>query len=503
MELLESSLQSLTSKEKKSFRKNIELHRDAQLTLQLYDLLIQEKTIEDTLIRKKLFGKEERSNQAYYMLRSRLYQKLIEFLKDEFNNTDSSGEAQAASLIYVAQNFINRKAYQPADDLLHRAEKLAEEAHLFEHLALIYAKRLAHADHLVANFDELVSKATSNLEIREQMYKLNIAFASIRKKLQELRRSGSHFDPEETIRETLKPFHFTRQNIRTNPVFMHRLAELWRSVIISAKSYSAFKPFLLKAYRSLEQANAFHGYNKHLQLDLVYYITHVNYRTRDFTEATKWNLLLEKFLQEEQFQGHPTKIKLIGIKAGIAFYSKKPQDAISILVDYLNDNAKLSNTREYLNLQLNFAVYTFFQKSYSEANRILRSLPAKNKQKEDLMGHEWYFKHDLIEVIFQYELGNTDIAWKYLQRIKSQYAQLLQEPNYQRVQKFIGFIEIFLNNPEEITQPNFAQRVQESNIKLVGENEDIQAILFFCWLRSKMQRKDCYEVLLERVYEME
>jgi hypothetical protein len=502
MELLESSLQSLTSKEKKSFRKNIESHRDALLTLQLFDLLIQDKTTDDTLIRKKLFGKEERSNQAYYMLRSRLYQKLIEFLKDEFNNTDSSGEAQVASLIYVAQNFINRKAYQPADDLLRRAEKLAEEAHHFEHLSQIYAKRLAHADHLVTNFDELVIKATANLEIREQVYRLNLAFAAIRKTLKELRIKGSHFAPEETIRETIKQFRFTQKSIRTNPVFMHRLAELWRSVIISAKSYALFKPFLLKAYRSLQEANAFHGYNKHLQLDFLYFIAHVNYRTRNFSAASQWCDKLEEILQEEQFQNHPLHAKQVGLKAGILFYTHQRESAIQLISNYLIQHSTENETKEHLNLRLNVSVYTFFLDKYSEANKLLRNIPTRSKTLEETVGHEWFFKRDLIEVVYQYELANIDIAWKYLQRIKTQYSMLLQEPNYQRVNIFIGFIEEFFKQPENITEPAFAQRIVESNIRWAGEHEDIQAILFFCWLRSKMKKKDCYSVLLERIDEM-
>ncbi len=61
------------------------------------------------------------------------------------------------------------------------------------------------------------------------------------------------------------------------------------------------------------------------------------------------------------------------------------------------------------------------------------------------------------------------------------------------------FILYFFNYPEHIQSEIFKEQVIQSNIRQDAQTEDVQAILFFCWLRSKMIGRECYEVLLELV----
>jgi hypothetical protein len=62
---------------------------------------------------------------------------------------------------------------------------------------------------------------------------------------------------------------------------------------------------------------------------------------------------------------------------------------------------------------------------------------------------------------------------------------------------FLKFIRRMITNPELVATPAFAEEVKEASLGWPGEKEDIQAITFFCWLKSKMLRRNYYEVLLE------
>jgi hypothetical protein len=128
-------------------------------------------------------------------------------------------------------------------------------------------------------------------------------------------------------------------------------------------------------------------------------------------------------------------------------------------------------------------------------------LPVRTKQLETEFGKEWFFKRDLIEVIFQYELNNIDYSHSRLKAIPRDYGSMLAEPNYRRALIFIDFLLAYYDDPEKVRTQAFKEEVVAAKIGWEGQTEDIQAILFFCWLRSKMQNRACYEVMLERVME--
>jgi hypothetical protein len=109
------------------------------------------------------------------------------------------------------------------------------------------------------------------------------------------------------------------------------------------------------------------------------------------------------------------------------------------------------------------------------------------------------FQKELIEVIFQYELGKLDLAQQRLKLVRRQYSDFLSLERNQRIGKFMQFIQYYFNYPELIQSESFKEQVMQSNIRQDAQTEDVQAILFFCWLRSKMIGRACYDVLLELV----
>jgi hypothetical protein len=120
---------------------------------------------------------------------------------------------------------------------------------------------------------------------------------------------------------------------------------------------------------------------------------------------------------------------------------------------------------------------------------------------EVVLGPEWFFKRNLIDVVFQYELGNTEIARQRLTSLKTKYAALLDGELYNRASRFIELVFYFLDHPENVRTPAFLEKVKNSKLKQEGQTEDLQAILFFCWLRSKMTGLDTYEEVFKRLEE--
>jgi hypothetical protein len=58
-----------------------------------------------------------------------------------------------------------------------------------------------------------------------------------------------------------------------------------------------------------------------------------------------------------------------------------------------------------------------------------------------------------------------------------------------------------IHDPHIVTTPYFHTQVKFAQLAWPGAKEDIQAITFFCWLKSKMENKPYYDVLLARLHE--
>jgi hypothetical protein len=83
--------------------------------------------------------------------------------------------------------------------------------------------------------------------------------------------------------------------------------------------------------------------------------------------------------------------------------------------------------------------------------------------------------------------------------MRKQHEQLLQLPIHQRSKVFIDLIEQFIDKPYLVTTSEFDEYLNHILDRWPKEQEDLQAMTFYCWLKSKMLKKDYYTVLVETV----
>jgi hypothetical protein len=499
MDQLRETIQCLSPKELRLFKQELQKSARSREIVKLVDAYHSTEEFKKGELSKKIYGPS--GENKYHQARRRLFEQLSAFLVDIHNGFHKEVEMEINDMIDLAIILVKRKNYVVAAEHLRVAEDLAIQTHQYELLVRIYRVQLSQASRLVSDVKALCDRASENLNRYTLVTRLNIVFAQTVSSMEELRREGGHFISRETIGQILKQLDYNRRALLTNPVFMLRLMELVRTVVASAKDYVQFKPYLLKVYRLLQHAEVFKGYNAPLEADFLYMITHVYYRTREFENAGFWLEKLKRSMGNPEEYQHYLYAKAITLEAGILFFTKQIHPAIYKLRLHAED-ANLRATRlEKMNMRLNLAVYTFFTKEYRTANRFLLQLPNRSKQLEAEFGKEWFFKRDLIEVIFQCELGNVEYARTRLTAIPKEYKSMLQESNYKRALVFMGFMLKYFDHPEFVRTEEFRSEVLSARIGWEGQSEDIQAILFFCWLRSKMQSRDCYEVVLERVEE--
>jgi hypothetical protein len=148
-------------------------------------------------------------------------------------------------------------------------------------------------------------------------------------------------------------------------------------------------------------------------------------------------------------------------------------------------------------MQLNLVVYYFQSEQYKTAYQVILSFDRTDDWLERTMGLEWRFKKQMIEVILLYEYAKEDIALNLIRAMERYYSNFLSEPIYQRAGFFLNFIKRLIDRPDIVHQPSFIEAVDKANLAWPREKEDIQAITFFCWLKSKMIGENYYKVLVE------
>jgi hypothetical protein len=494
MDFLEQTVDHLSTEERSEFRLFLQKQRQNRRDLQLFDLLTLSEKPTSRLMAEKLY--QPLNLNAYHSLRKRLMAQLFTFVVSKRLQADATMASNVMGMISMGRFMLEKRAGDVASYFFSRAEQTARKNGQTELLGTIYHLYIAHSDELNVDLDEVIDKWSANNEKHLARQKMDIAYALIRKNLAAARKSGTTLDPEAIIDTVFREFQITSEEAN-DAAYMYKLVAMARSAIVSTKDYHRLEPFLIRIYSRMAEAHAFTKRDGHHQMGFLYMISHVLYRNRKFSEALPWIAAMEKVLPFQSFRATVYYPKYMALRAAIASYSGKNMEAIELMKNLLQAKHVRVPVTEKLNMQLNLAVYYFQSSDFKRALKSIMEIGHSDKWIEEKMGKEWRFKMNMIELIVQCELGNEDVALTRIRSVEKYFSGFLTHPVYQRAKVFLKFIRRMITNPELVATPAFAEEVKEASLGWPGEKEDIQAITFFCWLKSKMLRRNYYEVLLE------
>jgi len=499
MDKLIESLSLLGTSEKREFRMFVQRNygKEDNRTLELLRLLERGEIQRGRAGMKKMYSGEMMN--AYHSVRKRLLRQLHRFLVIKRMESDSTESAAIMGLINVAGFYMERNAFELAASMLQLAHEKADKTSRFDLLDNIYYLQIQYAQELGLDVQEVSSQWRINKKQSQMAEKISIAHAMVRRKLHEARLSGKVLNIEEMTHEIFIDFEL-EEEAQHNVSFMYGICSMIRSAIISSKNYVHFASFVARQYNRLKTSDAFSRSSPLMVLGFRYMVAHAFYRNRKWKEANA--MLVE--MQESLGTGKGGYInhffpKYILLKAAVQSYTGDNMGAAIALENGLAAKGIRLSLADKLNMQINLAVYYFQSELFGKASAALLKLNHSDAWIEKKMGKEWRLKKNMIEVIVQYELGNVEWALTKIKSMEKHFSAFLEQPLYQRAGIFMGFIRKLIQEPTEISKSEFSRTVDEANLALPGDREDIQAITFFCWLKSKMIRRPYYEVLLEAV----
>lgn len=468
----------------------------------LFLILNQKKRFKPSQICEQLYGSSDKMN-AYHAVRKRLFAELMAFILIKRFHSDTTASVSIMGLITLSNYLLENNQSQAGWHYFQKAEEMALKNEQFDLLDNIYNAQIAQAHQQGAlPLEIIIDKWKINKTKAEEDERATIANTLIQYKLLKYRTEGKTVAIQDEIAQIIKEYDLDQAMLQ-RPKLTYNMLSMLRTKALIEKQYIEFQELVKASYNEINATLGFKPKDHLYKLQMLYMLSHVCYRNRKFDEALEYinELAINLPLYNQQYE-NLLNDKLVLLQAAVLSYKGASIEAIEVLENYLNTNTNSSLTNR-LNMELNLVVYYFQLKEYGKSIRILRKLDEFHTESWQLMGREWVARKQLIEIIVQYEKGNTDIAYALIKTIRKQHEELLKLPIHHRSKIFIDLVEQLIDKPYWVTTTEFETYLDQILDRWPKEMEDLQAMTFYCWLKAKMMRKDYYEILIETVNSMD
>ena len=498
MDDIKEIIQTLDEENRKEFKHFLNRFRQkgSRKDVALFELLRKDEDFKSGHIMNKLYGKVNK--EAYYALRKRLNKQLIDFVILKSRDNDTTAVSKVMEFINLSQYLYDRKKNALSYRYLTRALELATEIEHYELLNAIYNLLIDQNQwQSEEELSDILARHKANKKKQDLEERVNFANSIIKQKLLECQKNMNPIDFESLTSSVFSELEVDEMALQ-HPRTVYKLMSLSRNSIIASKDFASFEPFIRRKYRELEENNTFTAKTSYYQLGLLYYLSHTLYRNKKFTESKQYLEQLNILLNGDgiaYYAVYYPKYKLL--QSSVSVFTHEIKMALENLRALLDDpRIKLEHT-EKARLYVNMGIYNFLDRNISASHKNLMSIYHSDKWCEKHLGVEWVLKKNLLEVLLFFDMGKQDVAESRLRSLERTYRSLFRHPLYSRVKGFVSLIKFVVFNADQVTSKQFNEMVERSIDWRPAEEEDLQAMGFYAWLKSKMQKRDVYEVWLE------
>ncbi|MCB9197273.1 MAG: hypothetical protein H6600_02355 [Flavobacteriales bacterium] len=491
---------SLSDDDVKEFKIFIQRQRSKKqrIDLKLFEILIKDQNLKASEICTKLYGNASNMN-AYHSIRKRLLKQLMQFLVLKRMDDDNTSASYIMGLISISQFLFDSNQGESAWHYLLKAEELAMNNEQYDLLDNIYNAQMANANHPSApHITVIIENWSKNKSLADQDERANVASMIVKYNLEKKITENSGLDINAEIEKVLDQYQLD-DVMYSRPKLLFNFLSIVRTAVLASKDYVSFAPVIIDIYTESMRKELFKKKDHFYHLSILYMICHVLYRSRNFILAeTYLNDFLERMRAYKQSHYQLFFSKYILLSSAVKSYNGKNKESIEELEKALPLLPKQADN-DANNIQLNLAVYHFQQENYSDALKCLNQFEHSDSWYAKKMGNEWVMRKNLIELLTHFEKGNTDLTLNKIQAFKKNHKDILKLPIYNRIKTFLGFIQDCIDKPYWVASKEYFEYVDKTLERWPIESEDLQAMAFYCWLKSKMIKKPYYFVLVETV----
>lgn len=485
-----SSMSSDDQRKFMSYLKKNKKNQDSQ-KLKLFKLIKEEKG-NPKLIVSKLYGSENKA--AYHQLRKRLFAEIVNFIANERFNKEEEHVLEIKKLILTGKSLIENKNYKPGFKLLKKAEEKAFEETEVELLNEIYNLNIQFAHYNPAKeLESSIKKLEQNRSQMIQESNLNMAYATVKEKLEEFHKKGIQIDFNKLLNEVFDRFQITEKS-GSNYKTLYQLVQIIAANANVTKEYDKVSPFVTSWYSRIENKEDEKNRYLFFHIKLLYFIANIFFRDKNFEKSNYYLSKIEQLISENRKYAKIFETKIIVLKALNTNYLSHNDKAQELIEKVILGNPDMKN-KDILDAMIVASMIYFHKKDYKKIQSIYSKMLASDTWYSNTMGNLWVMNKNLIEILAHIELENIDYADARLESFLFKYKDYLKKD--QRATVFLKYLKTSFTHPEKLKSQDFMDSFYDSVETKPVPQEDIYIMSFFAYLKAKMIGEETYETTLQ------
>jgi len=499
MDAIAEIITALTYEEAENFKNFIQNKKeiDNRKDLQLFEMLLSNSTISREELLNLLYP-DSLNLVAYHATRKRLFKMLSQFLHWQEIQTDE--QIELTSYLSVCTFLFKNRQQETGWRYLKKALALVSKKNLFDLEIKLYQLAIEEANSIHAlPIEVLVSNYQTLVQQRHHESQLQMMRQVARHELSQRLKKGYNLDFASFIQNLNETFMPDSPATKSLQVLYSQVC-IARSVVLAKKEFYTFEKYIIDTYNTLIHNNAFSRESNDVKIHFLYMLSHTCYRNKKFDVAQLYLNNMQTAMSD--FGGKDLKkyqYTFVLLQSAVYSYSNASEKAVVLLEKLLQEKSIQRNNEHYFNALINLCLNYFYNKKYNHTQRTFRNLQHTDAWFVKIMGQEWVLKKLLLEAINFYELSYEDLALEKIKTIERNFKPLMEQDPHKRAFHFLTLFKKIIQNPEIVSSKAFINLVENTFTFLPHEEEDLQAMAFYAWLKSKMMRREFYDVLLEVV----
>ena len=485
---------TLTEEDKKNFilllKKRNKRHDTKNIDL--FTILDRQEPVENLdLI---LYGKSAKG--AYHALCKRLHDSLIDFIASKNMEATSSNEMSALKLILVSRAFFQHQQVSIAFKTLAKAELIAKKHSLYGTLNEIHQIQLAHA-HLQnsLDFEKLHKNVLKNKDRLTLEENLNLFYAAIQNEL-----SMHNPQTSDIIDKNLSLYNISiTKNLTYQSLF--KILQITNQVANVTRNYHANLDFIEKARKKIRVSERAQNEHLYYHIQILYYLSNTYFRIKKFKKSAAYLQSMHEHMhvQNEKYY-NIFYCQYTLIENLLLIYTGYLKPVLQNLSDFNFDKYKREEEHVH-DLKLTHIVALFLSEKFHESLQMFRSFYHSDKWYAKKVGLIWVIKKNLLEILLLIELDYIDLVESRLKSFRKKHSTHLIQHDEKRIVDFVNLIAAYFQNKQIIHSDAFEKKL-DTILNIDNKEEDIFAISFYAWLKSKMKPKDTYATCLDYINEI-
>jgi len=466
-------------------------------TVELFDMLYYKNPDEyDTELSNTLFP-QKRPN-SYYRLKNRLLHDLEHSLITFHLEKDE--EFAIMNKIRLASIFLQRTAYEEAQHYLEEAEGLATKHRAYNLLNIIYDKFISLCNlNYTLNPAPYLEKKQAMQTKYEQIQQNELLLATISYQLHR-----SNFSAKEVgVVETLERI---QQNIQLmdsdnlSPGLRLKINHCARRILLQKREFETLSEYLERSFEEFERDGIFVKKNEEEKIIMLIWMVNTSIKLRHIDKITKSVNGLDSNLKasipslQNKYMWLYYQSKMM-----VHIIQKTPESAIEMLEELLN-TPRYRKILSYFSVYVNLSILNYYCQRIDESLEYVGNVIVSKDYKD--ISRPWQLNIGIVELMLRYETQDFEYAIHRYKELRRKYRKELTQAGYAEQKQFLEIIRDMLNKPNALKNTRTLQKVEQfvetyTDFE-IGANELLD---YSVWLKSKLQKRSYYEVMLAAYYE--